>query len=82
MQLLYLTLQIYIWSSNIVVLQTNFKCIRQVMYMYLPLPKDAYDVGTPVAPEEKNIVDMPAMNFCFSVWSLFMDGAVYSRISW
>lgn len=35
------------------------------MYMYLSLPKDSYDVGTLVAPEEKNIVDMPAMNFCF-----------------
>lgn len=48
-----------------VVLQTNFKCIRQVMYMYLFLPKDPCDVGTPVAPEEKNIVDMPAMDFSF-----------------
>lgn len=33
--------------------------------MYLFLPKDPCDVGTPVAPEEKNIVDMPAMDFCF-----------------
>lgn len=33
--------------------------------MYLSQPKDLYDVGTSVAPEEKNIVDMPAMNFCF-----------------
>lgn len=44
--------------------ETNFKCIQQVMYMYLSPPKDPCDVGTPVAPEEKNIVDMPAMDFC------------------
>lgn len=31
--------------------------------MYLLLPKDPCDVGTPVAPEEQNIVDMPAMEF-------------------
>lgn len=36
------------------------------MYMYLFLPKDGCDAGTPVAPEEKNIVDMPAMDFCCS----------------
>lgn len=36
------------------------------MYMYLLLPKDGCDAGTPVAPEEKNIVDMPAMDFCCS----------------
>lgn len=34
--------------------------------MYLFLPKDGCDAGTPVAPEEKNIVDMPAMDFCCS----------------
>lgn len=33
--------------------------------MYLSLPKDPCDVGTLAAPEEKNIVDMPAMDFCF-----------------
>lgn len=33
--------------------------------MYLSLPKDPCDVRTPVAPEEKNIVDMPTMDFCF-----------------
>lgn len=33
------------------------------MYMYLSLPKDPCDVRTPVAPEEKNIVDMPTMDF-------------------
>lgn len=33
--------------------------------MYLFLPKDLCDVGTPVAPKEQNIVDMPAMDFSF-----------------
>lgn len=35
------------------------------MYMYLSVPKHSCDVGTPVAPEEKNIVDMPAMDLSF-----------------
>lgn len=41
--------------------------------MYLCLAKDPCDSGTPVAPEEKNIVDMPAMDFslCFPVWKTF-----------
>lgn len=45
--------------------QPHFRCIQQVMYMYLFLPKDLCDVGTPVAPKEQNIVDMPAMDFSF-----------------
>lgn len=49
------------------------RCIRQVMYMYLLLPKDPSDAGTPVAPEEQNIVDMPAMELSFfpPVWGSF-----------
>lgn len=55
------------------------------MYMYLFLPKDGCGAGTPVAPEEKNIVDMPAMDFCCStplpsLSSLFMLGPMYFRI--
>ena len=40
--------------------------------MYLSPPKDPCDVGTPVAPEEKNIVDMPAMDFCGFLFSFFL----------
>lgn len=55
------------------------------MYMYLSLPKDLCDVRTPVAPEEKNIVDMLAMDFSifyiiFSSWNLFMVSLVHFGI--
>ncbi len=46
--------------------------------MYLSLPKDPCDVGTPVAPEEKNIVDMPAMDFCFFFFFFFQ----FEAFSW
>lgn len=60
-QTLFMILSFNKWGT--LVPQLPFRYIQQVMYMYLCLPKDPCDAGTPVAPEEKNIVDMPAMDF-------------------
>lgn len=45
--------------------------------MYLSLPKHPCDVRTPVAPEEKNIVDMPAMDLCFLFSSHFIEFFIF-----
>lgn len=71
--MLFMILSFNKWGWYTLVPQLPFRCMQQVMYMYLCLPKDPCDAGTPVAPEEKNIVDMPAVDFSlfFPVWKSF-----------
>lgn len=71
-QMLFMILSFNKWGQFTLAPQLPFRCIQQIMYMYLCQPKDPCDAETPVAPEEKNIVDMPwnSLSF-FQFGSLF-----------